>query len=304
MSDATPQAATDAEINDVDLSEIEARRQQLLKEATEQAEQRFTENVERLVAQADELQREHERISGRQDQINARNAELQRIAEEDRKRRAAQEAELREGEIRDAHSRYAQALGDEYDIRDPYGSLARASMVEYGSFMRDREELTRQIAAETDPYRRRTLELQRDIESNDYMALTSRRIAGQSEYTLGRSDTDEAVRQRERATQFEADAKDLRQQYREHVAEQEPAGDAEAEKVSEASPETPPETRMRQRGHRTSRDRNHDVGEEQAEVEDTTSGDNPEPRRRAQRGERETYGELSHTRARGLDLER
>jgi hypothetical protein len=300
MSDVTPPPAAAPELDDAERRRVEARRQQALKAAAEQADQLAKEQADRLVAQADELRRERERIIERQQQIDARNAELQRIAEEERKRRAAQEAEAREGEIRDAQSRYAQALGDHYDIRDPYGSLARASMGEYGRFKRDREELNRQIAAETDPARRKTLELRRDIEYADYMSITSHRIAGQSEDIVGHRDTDEAVRQREQAAKFEAEAKELRRQYREQVAEQELAKDTEATKTAEPSRTG---RASRQRGTRTTRGRTAEASEKEAEAEEADPGTTTEPRQRAQRGER-TAGEADHKPDRGPDLER
>jgi hypothetical protein len=44
------------------------------------------------------------------------------------------------------------------------------------------------------------------------MAITSERIAGQSQVISGRADSPEAVRQRERAAAFEAEAKALREE--------------------------------------------------------------------------------------------
>ena len=277
-----------------------------LANAPEQAGEPGKEQADRLVVQADELQQERQRAVERQRQIDAHAAEQQRIAEDERKRRAVQTAEAREGEIRDAQSRYAQALGDHYDIRDPYGSLARASMAEYGSFKRDREELTRQIAAESDAGRRKVLELRRDIEAADYMSTTSRRIASQSEIIVGRPDTDEAVRQRQQAVTFEAQAKELRRQYRERIAEQEAAKAAEAARTAEATKTTDPpgeDRSFRQRGQRTSRGRTAEAGAEPSAGEDAGAGNASEPRRREQRGERSARG-TDREPARGPDLER
>jgi chromatin segregation and condensation protein Rec8/ScpA/Scc1 (kleisin family) len=61
--------------------------------------------------------------------------------------------------------------------------------------------------------------LRREIEAADYMAITSRRIAMQSEVITGRRDTEEAQRFRERATTYEDQSKELRQQYRDIAAE-------------------------------------------------------------------------------------
>jgi hypothetical protein len=52
------------------------------------------------------------------------------------------------------------------------------------------------------------------------MSITSHRIAGQSEIIVGRSNTDEAVRQRAQAEEYEERARQLRAQCREHIAEQ------------------------------------------------------------------------------------
>jgi hypothetical protein len=279
----------------------------------------------RLDEQPDELRSEHERLRSRQREFADFNDRQRRIAEEAiRKRQAEKEAEAKEAEIRDAKNRYAQALGDEYDIRDPYGSLARASMAEYASFRRDREELSRQIAAETDPDKRRTLELRQEIELCDYMTITSHRIAGQSEVIVGRSNTDEAVRQRAQAKAYEERGRQLRAQYREYIAEQQLGQDAEqhieqeqaqeqdierdtaAEQAAEPSPDAPI---PRQRGQRTSRGRAERAADNENEKEkekETEAGEadpvHPTERLR-QRGEpaQEETGPASK---RGLDLER
>ncbi len=243
--------------------------------------------ADRLAAQPDELRREHERLRSRQRQIDDYHAEQRRLAEAAvRKRQAEQEAEAKEAEIRDAQGRYAQSLGD-YDIRDPYGSLARASMTEYASFRRDREELNRQIAAEPDPAKRKNLELRQEIERCDYMSITSHRIAGQSEIIVGRFDTEEAVRQRAQAKEYEDRAKELRAQYREQIAAQELGEDTAAGRTAEPAPSperSPSAPAPQQRGPRTSRGRAERGGERQTEAGDAEAGKTTD-RRRAQRGE-------------------
>ena len=87
-------------------------------------------------------------------------------------------------------------------------------MAEYGAFIKDRESLNAQIAAEQDPTARQMLTHRRDIEGADYMALTSHRIASQSETITGRADSPEAVQMRERAVGFESQSSTLRQSYR------------------------------------------------------------------------------------------
>ena len=170
------------------------------------------EQLDRLSAQTDEMRRIADRLEAYRVEQARRADEGRR--DEERKRFAPAKEPGAEGDIRDADSRYAQALGQHYDMRDPYASLARAAMAEYGAFRRDREDLDRQIAQETDPVKRRSLELRKEIEGADYMAITSHRIAAQSEIIVGRRDTDEAVRQRARAAEYEERAREMRQERR------------------------------------------------------------------------------------------
>ena len=87
------------------------------------------------------------------------------------------EEKAKEGPIRDAAARYAQALGQHYDLRDPYASLAKSAMAEYAAFRRDREAYDRQIAKTADPIERQALDLRKRIEGADYLAMTGDRIA-------------------------------------------------------------------------------------------------------------------------------
>jgi hypothetical protein len=114
------------------------------------------------------------------------------------------------GDIADAKNRYAQALGEEYSISDPYGSLGRAAMSEYGKFMKQQEALTQQIAAATDPAERRSLELRKEIEGADYMAITSTRLAGMSRVVTGNLNSDQAQRDEAAAKLYQARATELR----------------------------------------------------------------------------------------------
>ena len=116
--------------------------------------------------------------------------------------------------VRDAGTRYGMALAQEYNVRDPYGSLARAATTEHGAFLRDREQLTEQISKTDDPAQRQALETRKQIEHCDYMALTCNRIAVQNQIITGRSDSPDAVAQRDRAAAFQAEASGLREQVR------------------------------------------------------------------------------------------
>lgn len=195
------------------LQDEEARRQQAREAEDLRVEAGAKEHAERQVEQADEMQRQQERLDDYRAQMQRQAEDARR--EEERKREAAAQSRAAEGEIEDARDRYRIALGENYDIRDPYGSLARAAMAEYASFIRERRELTQQIAQTEDPEERRALELRKEIESADYMAITSRRIAGQSEVITGRRSSEEAVRNRHQAADYEEQGRELRQQYRE-----------------------------------------------------------------------------------------
>jgi hypothetical protein len=176
---------------------------------------------------------------------------VEKIALEDRRKqeseRQAQLAEkAKEGPINDAGARYGQALGQHYDIHSPYASLAKAAMAEYAAFRRDREALDQRIAKTADPQERQALGLRKRIEGAEYLALTSDRIAQQSWVITGRRDSQEAVKERLRATEYRIQAQDLRQQLREVRLGNAPDKDRERER-SEPQPEP---ARMRGPGSR------------------------------------------------------
>jgi len=222
------------------IADQEQQKAEAIKEAAQKDEERrrsqFKEQTDRLAEQAKEMERQEK-------QLEAYKAELSRMAEQakredEARHRADAEGRAKELAIRDSHSRYGQALAQHYDVKDPYGSLARSAMAEYGAFLRDRENLNRQIAQAKDPGARKALELRKQIEGAEYMAITSDRIASQSEIIVGRRNTDEAVKQRERAAGYRKEAQELRAQFRELHAERalgtdKPAARGEAPKVAE-----------------------------------------------------------------------
>ncbi len=181
------------------------------------AEEEARQQADHQAHQAKAMEDTHNRLLAFEADLKRRAEESRQ--EEERKREAQARGQQAEGEIHDAGDRYRMALGQHYDVKDPYGSLSRAAMSEYRSFIRDRQELNQQIAKEQDAEARKALEFRRDIEAADYMAITSRRIAGQSEVITGRKDSEEAVRFRARADEYEIQSQDLRQQYRDHVNE-------------------------------------------------------------------------------------
>ena len=191
----------------------EQRKETAVKEE-ENRRQQFKEQAERQEAQAKEMQLQQQRFNEYRASLN-RMAEEARKAEAQRAYEAEQAAAAKELFIRDSGSRYGQALAQHYDIRDPYGSLSRSAMAEYGAFLRDRENINRLIARSTDPMERKALELQKKIEAAEYMAITSNRIAAQSEIIVGRRNSEEAVYQRTRAEAFQKEAKELRKEFRE-----------------------------------------------------------------------------------------
>jgi hypothetical protein len=146
---------------------------------------RHAEQRERLIRDAARLaEADRAQAEMRPDIYNARNyreqvereAEAAKKNEQERQQKDAARASA--GDITDAQNRYAQALGSTYSVRDPYGSLANAAMVEYAGFHKQQDALRKDAAAEKDPDKRRVIDLRREIEGHDYMAITSERLAG------------------------------------------------------------------------------------------------------------------------------
>lgn len=192
----------------------EEKRKETAFKDEENRRQQFKEQAERQEAQAKEMQLQQQRLDEYRASLD-RMAEEARQGEAQRAYEAEQAAAAKELFIRDSGMRYGQALAQHYDIRDPYGSLARSAMAEYGAFLRDRENIDRLIARATDPMERKALELQKRIEAAEYMAITSNRIAAQSEIIVGRRNSEEAVYQRARAEAFQKEAKVLRKEFQE-----------------------------------------------------------------------------------------
>lgn len=219
------------------LKDAEDRRQQAMQEderwkqsglAEEKRREEFKKQADRQAEQAKEMEAQQARLE-------AHRAAVARQAETARREEAQRQGREREGEIRNAQSRYGQALGQHYSIRDPYESLARSAMAEYGAFLRDRENLDRQRAKTTDPVERQRLDLRKQIEAAEYMALTSERIAGQSEIIVGKMNSPEAMKERARAKGFQEQAQALRQEYRELGVEREP-GKEQGEAIGREEP--------------------------------------------------------------------
>jgi hypothetical protein len=185
----------------------------------------------------EELAEEQLRIQRRQlDELKAEDLRIRAFLDSARRQAEARQGRQRdEGRVDDAQpcdaaQRYAKALKGHYSARSPYASLAEAAVAEHRAFMQDRKALTEALEQAATPEARRRLELRRDIEAADYMAITSERIAGQSVVISGRADSPEAIRQRERAATFRSEAKVLREELgvpdRESRATRQRGGDA------------------------------------------------------------------------------
>lgn len=215
------------------LSEEQQQAERQVEQAREMEQQQAA--LEKQAAEAREREQHHALLDSYKQNLVREAEEARRLEAEEQKRSAKQEEErekqeraqkeglsrFHEGSIRDAHSRYGQALAQHYNILNPYETLARSAMAEHGAYLRDRERLDQQIAKATDPLERQGLELRKRIERAEYMAITSRRIAGQSEVIVGRKDTDEAIYERSRADAFTQEAQTLRKELRELGREKE-----------------------------------------------------------------------------------
>jgi hypothetical protein len=191
------------------------------------------------------LQQQQDREAHRLREMQAREESIQRFkrqreeeAEEAKRKKEDLEKETarcqNEGDIASASARYKIALGEQYDMRDPYGSLARAAMSEYAAFHKNQENMRAEIAREQDVEKRREIELRKQIEANEYMAITSNRLAEISEYTAGpkrvrQPGIDEgepkqmtqAEIDRERATAYQRQANEMREERSRLIEERE-----------------------------------------------------------------------------------
>jgi hypothetical protein len=260
------------------------------------------ENADSLVRQAQQMRDVQLRLDDFQKmraQIDAYHAEQNRLAQDDkRKQEAERQAKFadkaNEGQIHNASTRYAEALREHYDIRDPYASFAKAAMAEYGAFRRDREAYDQQIAKTTDPQERQAIDLRKRIEGADYLALTGDRIAKQSEIITGRRDSQEAVKERQKATDWRIQAQDFRQQLRDLHRERAPEKEREHER-SETKPEPAKARQPQSRGPNRFRDLDKIIKEQddlaKAKERERQKGGPPEPpdpeRQKQQERERE-----------------
>jgi hypothetical protein len=198
-----------------DLTELQ--KQKLASQAQELQNQEKRANADPALAARLDSYKMEQRSIGAAAIAEARKAEPEtpkdQSREEDEKQASGQNRSAEP--IRDASVRYAQALGMHYNILDPYASLARAAMAEHAAFRTDRERLDKQISQAANPEVRQALEMRKEIERADYIALTSDRVAQQSYVVTGNkapgSEFDKFTKQAEYNRQH---ATELRQQWR------------------------------------------------------------------------------------------
>lgn len=212
-SERTHQATTaklTAEI--IDLQDERRRRDKGMEppQATDDDAKRQVERQEEAYRRAEQAHREQQRQEHTTQRLIDEGKREAEEAERTKERREKEEARREAGEPVDARNRYAQAVGENFDIRDPFGSLARAAMAEYQAFNKQQQDLKQQISREQNPETKRMLELRREIEANDYMAITHERLAGISraitrgDNEIARLDDEEASRYRARSMELRA----------------------------------------------------------------------------------------------------
>jgi hypothetical protein len=115
---------------------------------------------------------------------------------------------------RDGSDRFFHdALAQQRDGGDPYGTLKRTAMSEHAAFEESQAQWDARIKNAESVDQRHSLEQRKDIEASDYLASTSHRIADQAEMIAGPYDHD-AVAFRERAAAFHNEGKSIQDNFR------------------------------------------------------------------------------------------
>lgn len=229
----TEQAQLTAEI--IDLEEERRRRNQGMEapKATEDDTRRQADRQEERYRQADQAHKEQQKEHSTQRLIDDAKRQAEDAERDKAKRQKETDARREAGEPADARRRYEQALGENFNINDPFGSLAKAAMSEYQMFTKQQQALKEQAAKEQDPEAKRMIEMRRQIEAHDYMVITHERLAGISraitrgDNEIARKDDLDASRHRARAMELRAErdgrtADHEKQQQQTRPAEQRP----------------------------------------------------------------------------------
>ena len=184
--------------DDTAATTYQAQRQQHDKEI----EDRATENTQKLVEQAQTMRELHTRF----ETLGQNPADLvdHRLHE-------------RFDDRHDPTRLYRDALAEQRDDSDPYGTLERTAMAEHAAFQRDQQALAERIEAADTLTARNELQLQKDSEAADYLASTSHRIADQSEIITGTKDNEDAVAFRERGEVYRQESQQLRNTYQQRT---------------------------------------------------------------------------------------
>lgn len=206
-----------------------------------QREGQYLAHMQKEHKHATALLDERQRAKELDDRAKAFQAAKEIEAEDGRKKKAEQDApeagDGRNGDISSASARYSVALGQTYDVRDPYASLAKAAGAEAAMFHKNQEQLRAAAAKEADPDKRNAIELRRRIEGCDYMAVTNDRLAGISAAVTGRPDNKWAIEDKQQAAHYRAMAAALREE-RSAVLDKVQANDAIKEQLAQQVKET------------------------------------------------------------------
>ena len=280
----------------------EARVVDLMTHRLKGADRKPEAPTEEILRQQQKREADLLREMGEQDaRLQAFKRQAEQDAEEARRKRddtAKDEARRHmEGDIANPAARYSIAIGDQYDVRDPYGSLSRAAMQEYAMFHRRQEQMREEIAKEKDPGKRREIELKREIEGCEYMAITSDRLAGMNEVIVGYRDNGWQTRMREQIAK-EQDPDRRREMFDQVGLSEDVSGPAKLDRerahayqgraweLREERSQLIEEREQRERQNVTEPSRSADQPSRPAETNRTNDNKREEPDRAAHSGER------------------
>jgi hypothetical protein len=166
------------------LAEIN-KRKKVMSDSADPASREFYARQQR---QMDEnIKATQDKLSPEQLEIGRRFYQQMDIAAKDGERLRKEElaGRTKETDITDAAERFAKAAAERFDIRRPEASLSETVGVEGARAKAEHTDLTRKAAEQKDGDLKRDILLRRDIMHADYMAITSQRLAGISNYVGG-----------------------------------------------------------------------------------------------------------------------
>jgi hypothetical protein len=203
------QAQLGAEI--IDLEEERRRRNKGMEpaQANDEAARKQSEKQVESYRQAEQAHKEQGKEHSTRQLVEDAKRHADEAERDKEKRQAADKARAETGEPTNARSRYAQAIGENFNINDPFGSLAKAAMSEYQAFTKEQQRLKEQAAQEQNPEKKRMIEMRREIEAHDYMVITHERLAGISR-AITRGDNEIAQKDDRDASRHRARAMELR----------------------------------------------------------------------------------------------